>query len=304
MADAHKNFAYSLVATAPSPATTGTSLVVTAGQGALFPATPFNATIWPVGVQPLSTNAEVVRVTAVSTDTLTIVRVQESSSARTVIVGDQIAATVTAKTLTDVEAGFSPDMALSAMKAPRDNTIPAATSAYVVSDYECGGRYGPLNSVNGGSSNTGFVFANPVTLPAPLVLTALYVFAPDGVTFGVSGNLRAGVYADNSGAPGALLYSLTPKAFVAADTLIAFTGSAIEVAASVWLAFQFDVDSATFGQSASETGAYFRATGVTYAGGLPNPFGTPDVTGSALVAIYALAGTATEIGVGSVLEVG
>jgi microcystin-dependent protein len=103
MADAHKNFATSLVATAPSPATSGTSLVVTGGDGAKFPAAPFNATIWPAGVQPTTTNAEIVRVTGVSTDTFTIVRTQESTSARTVIVGDQISANITAKTLTDAE---------------------------------------------------------------------------------------------------------------------------------------------------------------------------------------------------------
>lgn len=102
--DAHKNFAYSTVATAPSPATSGTSLVVASGGGALFPAVPFNATIWPTAAQPTSTTAEIVRVTGISTDTLTITRAQESTSARTVVVGDQIAATVTVKTLTDLEA--------------------------------------------------------------------------------------------------------------------------------------------------------------------------------------------------------
>lgn len=101
--DAHKNFAYSTVASAPSPASSGTSLVVAAGQGALFPTPPFNASVWPVGTQPLTTNAEIVRVTGIATDTLTIVRAQESTAARTVVVGDQIAATITAKTLTDVE---------------------------------------------------------------------------------------------------------------------------------------------------------------------------------------------------------
>lgn len=101
--DAHKNFAFSLVATAPSPATTGTSLVVTAAEGALFPAVPFNAVIWPTGVQPTSTNAEIVRVTTISADTLTIIRQQESTSARTVVVGDQISAAITAKTLNDIE---------------------------------------------------------------------------------------------------------------------------------------------------------------------------------------------------------
>ena len=103
MSDAHKNFAYSTVATAPSPASSGTSLVVAAGEGARFPAVPFNATVWATGALAIPTNAEIVRVTAISTDTFTIVRAQESTSARTVVVGDQIAATVTAKTLTDIE---------------------------------------------------------------------------------------------------------------------------------------------------------------------------------------------------------
>jgi hypothetical protein len=104
--DAHANFAYSTIATAPSPATSGTSLVVAATDGAKFPAVPFNATIWPVNAQPSTTNAEIVRVTGRSTDTLTFTRAQESSSARTIVVGDQIAATITAKTLTDVESAI------------------------------------------------------------------------------------------------------------------------------------------------------------------------------------------------------
>ena len=103
--DAHANFAYSTVATAPSPATSGTSLVVAAGGGALFPTPPFNATVWPASLQPLASNAEIVRVTGISTDTLTIVRAQESSSAQSIVVGDQIAATITKKTITDVEVG-------------------------------------------------------------------------------------------------------------------------------------------------------------------------------------------------------
>jgi hypothetical protein len=106
MADFHTNFAYSTIATAPSPATSGTSLVVHAGDGTLFPVTPFNATIWPIGAQPTSANAEIVRVTNITGDTFTITRTQESTGARTVVVGDQIAATITAKTLTDVETAL------------------------------------------------------------------------------------------------------------------------------------------------------------------------------------------------------
>lgn len=106
--DNHRNLSYSTVATAPSPATSGTSLVVGAGDGAKFPTAPFNATIWPAGARPTTATAEIVRVTGVSTDTLTIVRAQEGTSARTVIVTDQIAATITAKTITDLETQLAP----------------------------------------------------------------------------------------------------------------------------------------------------------------------------------------------------
>ena len=103
MFDAHANFAYSTVATAPSPASSGTSLVVASGDGSKFPAASFNAVVWPSGAQPLASNAEIVRVTAISTDTFTITRAQESSSARSITVGDQIAAVITKKTITDIE---------------------------------------------------------------------------------------------------------------------------------------------------------------------------------------------------------
>jgi hypothetical protein len=101
--DAHNNFAYSTIATAPSPALSGTSLTVATGDGALMPAAPFNMTVWPSGALSLKSNAEIVRVTAVVGDVLTIARTQESSSARSIVAGDQIAATITAKTITDIE---------------------------------------------------------------------------------------------------------------------------------------------------------------------------------------------------------
>ena len=66
----------------------GTSLVVAAGTGAVFPAVPFNVVVWPAGQQPVATNAEIVRVTARATDTLTITRTQEGTSARSIIIGD------------------------------------------------------------------------------------------------------------------------------------------------------------------------------------------------------------------------
>src|SRR5665213_166015 len=98
MPDAHANFVNPTVATAPSPATSGTSLVLSAGQGAWMATPPFNMTLCPVNMLPTPANAEIVRVTARSTDTLTIVRTQEGTTARTVIVGDQAIAGPTVKT--------------------------------------------------------------------------------------------------------------------------------------------------------------------------------------------------------------
>jgi len=99
--DAYKNLAISSVATAPSPATSGTSLTVAAGEGVRFPAVPFNATIQPAAALPTPANAEIVRVTARATDVLTIVRAQEGTTARTVVVGDILFAAQTAKSIDD-----------------------------------------------------------------------------------------------------------------------------------------------------------------------------------------------------------
>lgn len=102
--DAFKNFAISEVATAPSPAVSGTSLTVKAGQGSRFPAVPFNVSIWPKNTLPDPVNAEIVRVTARATDVLTITRAQEGSAARTIIIGDLVAASITEKMITDLAA--------------------------------------------------------------------------------------------------------------------------------------------------------------------------------------------------------
>lgn len=103
MPDAHANFAYSTIATAPSPAISGTSLTVQTGDGARFPTAPFNATVWPAGEQPTLENSEIVRVTNISTDTFTIIRGQEDSGSEPIVVGDQIAATITARVMFEAE---------------------------------------------------------------------------------------------------------------------------------------------------------------------------------------------------------
>jgi hypothetical protein len=103
MFDEHSNFGISNVVSPPSPDTTGTRLSVTSGDGANFPTPPFNATVWQANTLPKTSNAEIVRVTAKSGDVFTISRNQESTPARAIVAGDQIAATITKKTLTDIE---------------------------------------------------------------------------------------------------------------------------------------------------------------------------------------------------------
>jgi len=105
--DAHSNFAYSTCLTAPSPASSGTSITVQSADAPSFPdpgsTSPYNIVVWPAGSAPIASNAEICRVTAKVSNTLTIVRNQESSANRSIVVGDQIAMAVTKKTLTDIE---------------------------------------------------------------------------------------------------------------------------------------------------------------------------------------------------------
>lgn len=101
--DQHLNLATSLVASAPSPAISGTSLQVTAGEGAYFPSlTNFDVTIHPADQWPSHANAEIVRVSR-SGDTFTITRAQGGSSAKLIAVGWRISQTVNVKSFTDIE---------------------------------------------------------------------------------------------------------------------------------------------------------------------------------------------------------
>lgn len=85
MAYTYKNFAASLVAVAPSPATSGLTLSVTAGDGSLF--SNGWAVCWPANEQPTKDNAEIVMITGVSGDTVTMIRNQEGSTNQSISVG-------------------------------------------------------------------------------------------------------------------------------------------------------------------------------------------------------------------------
>lgn len=82
-----KDFATSLVATAPSPATSGLSLDVTSGEGTRFPAVPFFVTACPANAIPTLDNSEKLKVTNITGNTFTIVRAQGDTTAKSIDVG-------------------------------------------------------------------------------------------------------------------------------------------------------------------------------------------------------------------------
>lgn len=108
--DAVANFAYGVVTVAPSPADSGTSLSMATADADLFPdpsTQAYNIVVFPSNAAPISTNAEIVRVTAKGSPSggnvaFTITREQESTTARTIVVGDRVALMPTAKTITDI----------------------------------------------------------------------------------------------------------------------------------------------------------------------------------------------------------
>lgn len=85
-----KDYATSTVLTPPSPATSGTTIVVQSGHGTRFPAVPFMATIHPASELPTLDNAEKVEVTARTSDTLTVLRAQGSTTAKSIEAGWRI----------------------------------------------------------------------------------------------------------------------------------------------------------------------------------------------------------------------
>ncbi len=86
-----KNLAAGVIATAPSPATTGTSIVLEGGYGVTMPAVPFYITTTPPGQLSTMGNSEIMLVTALTSETLTVVRGQKGTTAQPIAAGWPIA---------------------------------------------------------------------------------------------------------------------------------------------------------------------------------------------------------------------
>lgn len=87
---------------AGSIGTGATSLTVTSSEGALFPAISgsdfFNLTLFKL-VGGVETNIEIIKVTARSSDTMTIVRAQEGTTAKSYSAGDYVQARLTKESM-------------------------------------------------------------------------------------------------------------------------------------------------------------------------------------------------------------
>lgn len=115
-----------LVAAAPSPATTGLSLDVTAGDGAQLPdpalVDPYYMIVWPItDAVPVAGSFEVFDVQAITGDTLTIGTRGINTSKRAIVVGDQL------QIIRDLPVG--PDGMLSITHHAADRVVSATTSA-------------------------------------------------------------------------------------------------------------------------------------------------------------------------------
>jgi len=205
--DAHKNLAIGTVAAAPG--TAGLSLTVGSGEGARFPAAPFNATVWPASQAATPVNAEIVRVTARAGDVFTITRAQEGTTAKPIAIGYLIANTATAKTFTDIEAqvgGGWQDVPFLAsnFSAQSPMTWTVGAGAIVRNRYALTGKtllwsfyvsWFSGGNVLGGSPSSALVMKLPGGLTAAASQIALLDYTP-----GVTGIAAAGgLYASTSG---------------------------------------------------------------------------------------------------------
>ena len=218
MSQHHKNFAYSTILTAPSPANSGTTIDIQAGDGSKFPDVPFQATIWPTGAQPTSSNAEIVTVTGYTGDDgFTITRAQEGTSARSILVGDQIAATITAQTLTDAESPLP------------------FWSPFILASGAASG----LQTLNNGtgSTGTGSLFMFPVTIPSNINFAEIIV--PNSLSIVSSTNTASNTYISKYG-----IYSLNANTF---NLISSNSFSIIETLASVSQTMSYPTSTATSG---------------------------------------------------------
>ena len=188
-----KDFATGTVLTAPTPATSGTTLVLNSGEGAYMPATPFYATVHPPAVFPTVGSSEKVKVTGVSGDTLTIERSMSGISAKAIESGWRISNTLFKRDVAPIKVAVSTAAATAAKVGTSDigSYVPEQGDLLEVTfSSGCNISNPTLNIDDGGAKNIRLGNINVTTAfvgtTSALVLRMWY----DGTYYQVFGSLK------------------------------------------------------------------------------------------------------------------
>lgn len=269
--DAHANLALATVAVAPSPSTSGTSLIIASGYAALFPAVPFNATVWPSTANPTDANAEIVRVTNITGDIFTIVRAQEGTTAKAIAAGYKIGNTVTAKVFTDIETAINNITAGSGGITNISAGTLAITDSQVIFSNSNGITFGASSNIITASFSGGGAGGAAISAGGESQNTGTVVFSnANGVTFGLSNNgvmtasVGAGVGAGSISA-GANSVALGQVVFSNSNGVsFGLNGSTVTAAHDGLTSQSNQAFSAQGGSSAFQTLEFANSNGITF----------------------------------------
>lgn len=171
-----KNNAYSTLASGIT--NSATTIVLATGTGARFPAAGGSDYFYATLIDT-SNNLEIVKVTARSTDTLTVVRAQDDTSARAFSTGDRIEVRVTAALLSDIRDSVTPsDGSVSTAKIV-DNAVTLAKLASAVQALLV--PTGVVNPFAGTVEPTGWLFCYGQSISRT---TYSALFSAIGTTYG------------------------------------------------------------------------------------------------------------------------
>ena len=156
MANQTRNLASAIVRTGPGR--TGTIMVVEDGYGGGMPDVPFFLTATPPGQLSTRGNSEIVLVTALNNDTMTIVRAQKETSAKDISAGWSVSNSIYVESSAHVG-----DIVMTLNDAPGSGRLFMDGGTYNKSDYPLLYDHIKNNSVYGVVTSTTFTLADMST---------------------------------------------------------------------------------------------------------------------------------------------